>query len=99
MVLSKANTSHPVAGFFVASQRAVVLEKLGKIDEAISALEALAKDKEAVMAPRLNLELGRLNLVKGEKGKAQTHFEYVLNTYPNDEHAKLAKLYLGKLAQ
>lgn len=99
MILSKANTSHPVAGFFVASQRAVVLEKLGKVDEAISALEGLAKDKEAVMAPRLNLELGRLNLVKGEKGKAQTHFEYVLNTYPNDEHAKLAKLYLGKLAQ
>jgi peptidyl-tRNA hydrolase len=51
------------------------------------------------MAARVNNELGRLNLAKGEKGKAQTHFEYVLNTFPNDEQAKLSKLYLGKLAQ
>ena len=51
------------------------------------------------MAARVNLELGRLNLLNGEKGKAQTHLEYVISTFPNDEEAKVAKLYLGKLAQ
>jgi predicted negative regulator of RcsB-dependent stress response len=99
VILSKVNATHPVSGFFVASQRAVILEKLGKLDEAIAVLETLAKEKETLMSARVNNELGRLNLAKGEKGKAQTHFEYVLNTFPNDEQAKLAKLYLGKLAQ
>lgn len=98
-ILSKLDTTHHVSAFFVGMQRAVILEKLGKVEEAIAVLEKLAQNKEALMAAKINLELGRLNLMKGEKGKAQTHFEYVINTFPNDEHAKLAKLYLGKLAQ
>jgi tetratricopeptide (TPR) repeat protein len=88
-----------VSAFFVGTQRAVILEKLNKIPEAIAVLEKLAQDKEAFLAAKINLELGRLNLMNGEKGKAQTHFEYVINTFPNDEQAKLAKLYMGKLAQ
>lgn len=98
-ILSKVNTSHLVSAFFVGTQRAVILEKLNKIPEAIAVLEKLAQDKEAFLAAKINLELGRLNLMNGEKGKAQTHFEYVINTFPNDEQAKLAKLYMGKLAQ
>lgn len=99
VILSKVNVTHPVSSFFVGMQRAVILEKSGKVPEAIAVLEKLAKDKEVLMASRVNLELGRLNLLNGEKGKAQTHFEYVINTFPNDEQAKLAKLYLAKLAQ
>lgn len=98
-ILSKVNVTHPVSAFFINMQRAVILEKENKIPEAIAALEKLAKDKDVLMAAKVNLELGRLNLMNGEKGKAQTHFEYVINTYPNDEHAKLAKLYMAKLAQ
>lgn len=98
-VLGKVNVTHPVTSFFVAMQRAVILEKLNKIPEAIAVLEGLAKDKEVLMAAKVNLDLGRLNLINGEKGKAQTHFEYVINTFPNDEQAKLAKLYMAKLAQ
>jgi predicted negative regulator of RcsB-dependent stress response len=98
-ILSKVNTNHVVSAFFVGTQRAVILEKLNKIPEAIAVLEKLAQDKEAFLAAKINLELGRLNLMNGEKGKAQTHFEYVINTFPNDEQAKLAKLYMGKLAQ
>jgi predicted negative regulator of RcsB-dependent stress response len=98
-ILSKVNTTHSMTAFFVASQRAVILEKLGKIPEAIAVLEKIAQDKDGLMLAKINLELGRLNLLNGEKGKAQTHFEYVLNTFPNDEQAKLAKLYLAKLAQ
>lgn len=100
-VLSKASTSnkHPVSAFFVSMQRAVVLEKLGKIDEAISVIEPLAQGKEVLMPAKVSVELGRLYLVKGEKGKAQTQFDYVLNTFPNDEQAKLAKLYLSQIAK
>jgi predicted negative regulator of RcsB-dependent stress response len=98
-ILSQLNTTHPISSFFVAMQRAVVLEKLNKIPEAIAVLEKVAQDKESLMAAKVNLELGRLNLANGDKGKAQTHFTYVESTYPNDEHAKLAKLYLAKLAQ
>lgn len=98
-VLSKANMSSPLSAFFVGMQRAVILEKLNKVPEAIAVLEQLAKEKEAVMASKVNLELGRLNMALGEKAKAQTHFDYVVTTFPNDEAAKLAKLYLGKLAQ
>lgn len=98
-VLSKVSTAHPVAAFFVDMQRAVILEKAGRVPEAIAVLEKLAKDKEVLMAAKVNLELGRLNLANGEKAKAQTHFDYVINTFPNDESAKLAKLYMAKLAQ
>jgi predicted negative regulator of RcsB-dependent stress response len=98
-ILSKLNTDHQVAAFFVNLQRSVILEKMSKTDEAITLLEKLAQQKEGLMPARVNLELGRLNLLKGEKGKAQTHFDFVINNYPNDEHAKLAKLYLSQMAQ
>ncbi len=98
-ILSKVNTTHNISAFFIGMQRAVILEKMGKIPEAVAVLEKLAKDKEVLMSAKVNLELGRLNLLNGEKGKAQTHFEYVINTFPNDEQAKMAKLYMAKLAQ
>jgi predicted negative regulator of RcsB-dependent stress response len=99
VILSKVSTAHPVAAFFVDMQRAVILEKAGRVPEAIAVLENLAKNKEVLMAPKVNLELGRLNLASGEKAKAQTHFDYVINTFPNDESAKLAKLYMAGLTQ
>jgi len=98
-VLSKVTSSDALVTFFVGMQRAVILEKMNKIPEAIAVLENIAKNKETLMAAKVNLELGRLNLALGEKGKAQTHLEYVAQTFPNDENAKLAKLYLTKLAQ
>lgn len=99
-ILSKTGkTSNPVGAFFISMQRAVVLEKLGKVDEAIAVLEPLAQGKEALMPAKVSLELGRLFLTKGDKAKAQTQFDYVINTFPNDEQAKLAKLYLSQLAQ
>ncbi len=97
-VLSKVSGAHPVAALFIGLQRTAVLEKLGKIDEAIAVLEPLAQGKDAFLPARTSLELGRLYLVKGEKAKAQTQFDYVINTYPNNEEAKLAKLYRQQLA-
>ncbi len=98
-LLSKVSGSHPVAAFFIALQRTAILEKLGKTDEAIAILEPLAQGKEAFLPARTSLELGRLYLLKGEKAKAQTQFDFVINTYPNNEEAKLAKLYRQQLVQ
>ncbi len=97
--ITSANTKNSIASFFVSTQRAVVLEKLGKADEAIAIYENLAKEKDGLMGARVSLELGRLYLAKGEKAKAQTQFDYILSTFPNDDQAKLAKLYLAKLAE
>ena len=83
-----------ITGTFIAFQRAVVLENLGQVDEAITLLEKIAENKDAVLKAKLYLEIGRLSLVKGDKPKAKTSFEYVISNYPNDEFAKLAKLYL-----
>lgn len=96
-ILSKVESKHPVSSFFVGMQRAAILEKLGKTDEAISVLEPLAQNKEALMPAKISLDLGRLYLMKGEKGKAQTQFDYIINTFPNDDQAKLAKLYLAQI--
>ncbi len=96
-ILSKVDTKHPVSSFFIGMQRAAILEKLGKTDEAIAVLEPMAQNKEALMPAKISLDLGRLYLVKGEKGKAQTQFDYIINTFPNDDQAKLAKLYLSQI--
>lgn len=99
-VLSKLDVSKNSLGkFFVGMQRYVILEKLGKTDEAISTLEEVLKQEETFMKPLVAVELGRLYLLKGEKGKAQTQFDYVITTFPNDEHAKLAKLYLAQMSK
>jgi predicted negative regulator of RcsB-dependent stress response len=100
MVLSKvSDTKHALSQFFVVMQRTVVLEKLGKSDEAIGLLEKLSQNKDAPMPQKVSLELGRLYKVKGEKAKAQSQFESIIANYPNDEYAKVAKLYLSQLNQ
>ena len=98
-VLSKLNTTHPISAFFIGLQRIAVLEKLEKTDEAIAVLEKLTKMKDAIMAARIHMELGRLYLVKGDKNQARNQFDVILSTYPNDESAKLAKLYLSQIGQ
>lgn len=98
-ILSKAGSTHPVGSFFLGMQRAAVLEKLGKVKEAVAVLEPLAQGKEALMPARTSLELGRLYLALGEKGKAQTQFDYILNSFPNEAEAKMAKLYLSQLSK
>lgn len=99
-ILTKIDTAkNPLASFFVGMQKYVVLEKLGKTDEAITTLEGVLKQEGGFMNALVAVELGRLYLAKGEKGKAQSQFDYVVNTFPNDEHAKLAKLYLAQMAK
>lgn len=98
-ILSNVNTKNDTLNFFVGLQRAVLLEKMNNVDGAIAVLEKLNSVKDGLMPQKVSLDLGRLYLAKGEKAKAQSQFETVINTYPNDEQAKVAKLYLSQLAQ
>ena len=100
-ILNGANSNqlNPISTFFLGLQRAVVLEKLGKIDEAISVLTPMAQVKDGLMPAKIFLELGRLYLLKGDKAQAQTQFDYILSTYPNDDLAKMAKLYRSQITQ
>lgn len=97
-VLSSVDVSKDnQARFFVGLQRYVVLEKLGKLAEAAAILEGMPKQESVFMNAFVGVELGRIYLAQGEKGKAQSQFESVVSAYPNDEHARLAKLYLADM--
>ena len=95
--LSQVQPGNDIGKFFVVHQRAVLLEKLNKIDEAIELVKSLKTKKDALMPAHLELLLGRLYMVKGDSQNAKATLEGVINTYPNDEEAKLAKLYLGEV--
>lgn len=98
-ILKNANGLDELGNYFVGMQRVVVLEKLGKDDEAISILEGLNSQKNLPLPQKVSLELGRFYMKKGDKGKAQTQFQDVVSNYPNDEYAKIAKLYLIQLGK
>jgi predicted negative regulator of RcsB-dependent stress response len=93
-----AEIKEPALAFFLNLQRAVIQEKLGKTDEAIASLQKIS-GKDSFMPARVGVELGRLYLQKGDKGKAQSQLENVISTYPNDSEAKMAKLYLGQMSR
>lgn len=96
-ILNGVKNSNPLINFFIVHQRAILLEKTGKTDEAIGAIEEAKKSKDALMPAHLELELGRLHFAKQDFNQAKAIFESIINTYPNDEEAKLAKLYLGEI--
>lgn len=84
---------------FVAFSYASLSEKAGQTDAAIKTLEDYVAQGHKVMLSKAYLDLGRLYLAKNDKAKAKTNFEYITSNYPNDELAKLAKLYLQKLSE
>jgi predicted negative regulator of RcsB-dependent stress response len=90
---------HSVADFFLALQRAVILEQLGQTERAVSVWEELQARKEVFYPAKVALELGRLYMKQGEKGKAQSQFENIISQWPNEDYARVAKLYLSQLAQ
>lgn len=98
-ILKSAQGLDELGNYFVGMQRVVVLENLGQDDEAIAVLENLNKQKNLPLPQKVSLELGRFYMKKGDKGKAQTQFQDVISSYPNDDYAKIAKLYLIQLGK
>lgn len=96
-ILNEVKNPNNLVNFFIVHQKAVLLEKTGKIDEAITLIQDAKKAKDTLMPAHLELELGRLHFTKQNFQEARAIFESIVNTYPNDEEAKLAKLYLGEI--
>ncbi len=96
-VVTSLKTSSPLYVFVVPSYSAL-LEKNGKIQEATQAWDAYVAGGHKVMLPKAYLEIGRLNSLQGNKEKARASFDYIIANYPNDELAKLARLYLQQLS-
>lgn len=95
-VVTNLKTTSPLYVFVVPSYSAI-LEKNGKVVEAAKAWDDYIAGGHKVILPKAYLELGRLNLLQGQKDKAKTNFDYIVANYPNDELAKLARLYLQQL--
>lgn len=81
----------------VAHSYVAVLEKNGKQAEAITILEGYIAQNHVVMIAKAYLDLGRLYLAKGDSAKAKTNLDYVVSKYPNDEAAKMARMYLQQV--
>ncbi len=81
----------------VAHSYAALAEKNGKTDDAIKTLEAYISEGHKVMLTKAYLDLGRLYLAKNDKAKAKTNFDYIIANYPNDELAKMARMYLQQV--
>ncbi len=81
----------------VAHSYAALAEKNGKADEAIKTLEAYIAEGHKIMITKAYLDLGRLYLAKNDTAKAKTNFDYIIANHPNDELAKMARMYLQQI--
>lgn len=89
----------PSSAFYLllVTTHAALLEKTAQVPQAISAWEAYVASGNKVILAKAYLELGRLYLSQGNTEKARANFDYIVGNYPNDELAKLARLYLQKM--
>lgn len=83
--------------YFSKSFLAAYLEDLGEFPKAATALEELVQMDVVFLESKIYLDLGRLYLKLGEKSKATEKLQYVLDNFPKDDMAKLAKIYLSKI--
>ena len=83
--------------YALTTRKAVALENNGDFSGAIAALSLInSKDYESVKG-KVNLDLGRLSVLSGDKAQAKTYFEEVLKANAQKEFKSLASYYLGQL--
>lgn len=92
-----AAASNKYSNYIMSSNLAVLLEDSGDMNGAIEILEKLAQSKNKFYEAKIYLDLGRLYGTINDTQKAKLNLKYVLDNYPNDDLAKMAKLYLNKL--
>ena len=84
--------------YFILARMAVVYEDLGQVDKAILTIEKMNSAKFKVFEGKNYVDLGRLYLKMGNKDKAKTSFQYVVDkAHDEAEFVKIAKLYLAKI--
>ncbi|MBC77465.1 MAG: hypothetical protein CME64_15790 [Halobacteriovoraceae bacterium] len=82
---------------FLGTKLAPVYENLGQQDKAISIYESLVGANYEVLEAKNYLELGRLQLAKGNTEKAKSFLDHVIKNHENTEYAKYARLYLQQI--
>lgn len=84
--------------YFVLARMAVVFEDLGQSDKAIATLEKMNSAKLKIFEGKNYVDLGRIYLKLGNKDKAKSSFQYVVDkAHDEAEFVKIAKLYLSKI--
>jgi predicted negative regulator of RcsB-dependent stress response len=85
------------AFIFLAHNYATLAENNGQSDEAIKVLEAYVASGHKVFLVKAYLDLGRLYLAKNDATSAKKNLDYIVANHPNDELAKMARLYLQRV--
>ena len=97
MVSDNGLKASSAAYMFVALNYAALAETNGETDEAIRVLETYVSSGHKVFLTKAHLDLGRLYLLKKDNDRAKKNLDFIVNDHPNDELAKLARLYLQRL--
>lgn len=83
--------------YALSMRKAAALENMKKYDEAIAALNLINSDQFKSVEGKVNLDLGRLHMLKGSNEQARTHLDKVLKINTQAEFKSLATYYLSKL--
>ena len=94
--LEKINNDQ-IAQQVILPRLAVVFEELGEDTKAVEYLEKNLTLKNTLLQDKTYFDLGRLYLKAGNKEKAKSSMDYVVEKSKNKELVKLAKFFLGKL--
>ena len=83
--------------YALSMRKAQALENMKKYDEAIAALNLINSEQFKSVEGKVNLDLGRLHMMKGSNDQAKTHFDKVLKANTQAEFKSLATYYLSSL--
>ena len=86
-----------IARQVILPRLAVVLEELGENTRAVEYLEKNLTLKNTLLQDKTYFDLGRLYLKVGNKEKAKSSMDYVIEKSKNKDLVKLAKFFLGKI--
>ena len=89
----------PILNNVLSLHLATAFENLNDYPKAIATLEELNTSSMKLMEDKIYLDLGRLYLASGNKEKAKTNLQYLVDNGKEAEFMKLAKLYLEDLEQ
>ncbi len=79
-----------------ALRTTALLEDNDRADEAITLLQEMLSNKIEFLNDKVNFDLGRMLLAKGEKEKARPHFQAVVDAKDVSEFQTMAKIYLNE---
>jgi predicted negative regulator of RcsB-dependent stress response len=86
-----------IARQVLLSRLAISQEEVGELDKAVESLNGLLALKHKVLEDKTYLDLGRLYIKLGNKDKAKTSLDYVVDKSKDSELVKLAKYFLQKI--